>query len=630
MGSKKLIRPLDLRSAPLVLLDDSRPLHRAGRSLAFVQPEEVIVAERLDEVPAALAAIDKAYAAGLHVAGWIAYEAAAAFEPRIAAATKTMPDEPLIWMIATKHRISLDSRHVTDALTAARQGPARRNLMRPDTAPHAEEKHRAAVERIQAYIEAGDVYQVNMTFPMHGDLAGDPLALYEKLRRRQPVPYGAYIDTGDIDDEGRRYRVLSLSPELMIARDHDELASRPMKGTAPRGRTLGEDAAIANALARDEKNRAENLMIVDLIRNDMSRIATPGSVTVEDLFSVERYRTLHQMTSTVRATADAHLTPSRLVRALFPCGSVTGAPKIRAQEIIGALETAPRGVYCGAIGHFSHRMDGGPDWMLNVPIRTIVMDTAGHGRFPVGSGIVADSDAKAEFEECLLKARFMETPSLTFDLIETIRWEAGHGYALLPQHLARLAASAAYFDFRFDRDEVIASLDQHSILMTGRGGLHRVRLLLRADGAVSVTSAPFTPAPESIVPTVALSPESVSSKDPFLFHKTTHRSLYNRATSESLAAGHADMLFFNEHDRLTEGAISNVFIVKDGEWITPPVEEGLLPGIFRAAFLDERAAEGRPVTVRPIGRNELFDADSLYIGNALRGLRAVRLAAEKG
>ncbi len=606
----------DLREAPFVLLDDSRPPHKAGRSVLFHSPEEVITAHTLAEVGPALARMDARLEEGCHLAGWIAYECAAHFEPRLRRVMTARAGEPLIWMLATRQAEALDSRALEDLFLASRRGSGRKAMLTFGDAAETPESYARALAHVHDYIAAGDVYQINHTFPLPCTLDGDALALYERLRQSQPVPYGAYIETGG------DWRVLSLSPELFVERVGDRLTCRPMKGTASRGRTTGEDAAIISALRQDSKSRAENLMIVDLIRNDLSRIAAPGSVRVPALYEVETYPTLHQMTSTVTAEAPDGLTPSALLAALFPCGSVTGAPKVRAMEIIAALEKAPRGVYCGAIGHFSPAEGTTPArWSLNVPIRTLVLGADGAGRLSIGSGVVADSATTAEYEECLLKARFAREESEGFSLIETLRLDPDGQYHLLERHMARLRDSATYFDFALDMALVTEVLDDHAAAFAGTGEARRVRLLVGPRGSASVTSTAL-PASPLAPPRVCLSGTRTWSDDPFLAHKTTRRQVYDGAFARAFAAGYADILFFNERDELTEGAISTVFVVHDGKWTTPPLEAGVLPGILRAEIL---AAGPQDITVAPVSRDMLMTADEIHIGNSVRGLRRVTL-----
>lgn len=612
----------DLRRAPLVLLDDSRAGHLSGRSLLFDRPEHLIVARNFDDLPDAFAAMDQAYRDGLHLAGWIAYECAHYFEPRLRAHLRETSKEPLIWMMATPHRTEMVGREVDEALHRAAQGNARMACLDIGRSVVDKNQYLDDLDRIHRLIRDGDVYQINHTFPLPCHLSGDALALYERLRGSQPVPYGAYISTGDNADD---FDILSLSPELFLERRGEMLRARPMKGTAPRGRTLPEDEATMATLANDTKSRAENLMIVDLIRNDLSRVSKPGSIKVNSLFEVERYKSLHQMTSSVQGQTNENLTPSQLLAAMFPCGSVTGAPKVRAMEIIASLETAPRGVYCGAIGHFSPRQDKrGADWTLNVPIRTLILDKYGEGRLNVGSGVVADSLPQGEYEECLLKARFAKTADIEpFSLIETIHLNEDGCFKYLDLHLARLKDSAAYFGFFYQEQAIRKSLAEHVQTLTPLEGARRIRLLLAEDGTVTVTSGPFSPCCGDTA-TLCLSQQPVSSDDVFLFHKTTRRALYDNAHANAQAAGFDDLLFFNERDELTEGAISNVFIVKDGRWTTPPLSAGLLPGILRQTLLASTEHIIKEGTIR---REDLMTADEIYIGNSLRGLRRANLTS---
>ncbi len=461
---------------PFVLLDDSRSAGGAGQSLLFHSPERIICARAVSEVSAALAEIDAAVAAGLYVAGWTAYECAGAFEPRlravksVQAGQSNFAGEPLIWMMATKHRVDLQPAHaqkwlqeMTNEIEGAKQGPIRHGAIKLSKPSVSLAAYRRVAAKIKSYIDAGDIYQANYTFRYECVLEGSAVQAYLNLRQRQPVEYGAFINTGN-------ETIMSFSPELFFRRSGSQIQARPMKGTAARSVSVNEDKAVALALSRDEKSRAENLMIVDLIRNDLSRVAAGGTVTVTDMYTVETFPTLHQMTSGVEAAVDDGLLPSVLLEALFPCGSVTGAPKIRAMEIIAELEAGPRGVYCGAIGHFSPAGHDVPaDWCLNVPIRTVVLDAAGAGRLAVGSGIVADSKIDDEYAECLLKAAFAapigdsteETHADGFYLIETMRLQGGDVF-LKGRHISRVLASARYFGVAVGRQDIAAAIDQGS------------------------------------------------------------------------------------------------------------------------------------------------------------------------
>jgi para-aminobenzoate synthetase/4-amino-4-deoxychorismate lyase len=453
-------------------------------------------------------------------------------------------------------------------------------------------EYESALAAVKTHIEAGDIYQANLTFAASVATAGHPLALYAALRERARAGHGGIVFTG-------AHWLLSLSPELFFTLEAGRLTARPMKGTAP------PDADPA-AFAADPKQRAENLMIVDLLRNDLSRVARTGSVAVPSLFAVETYPTLLQLTSTVTATLEEGLGPVDVLAALFPCGSITGAPKIRAMEIIAGLEAAPRGPYCGAIGRLAP--DG--DAAFNVAIRTLVLKAgermAGLG---LGSAIVADSDAGDEWRECLAKGEFVASAG-SFDLVETMRFDPNEGVAELDRHLARLKASAEALDFRFDRHEARNDLQA----ATFRAGPSRIRLALSRRGCMAIEVAPLPEPPEEPV-AVALAALPVPPADFRLRHKTSDRAFYDDARA---AAAAFEILFTDPDGFLTEGSFTTLFVERDGVLLTPPLARGLLPGILRARLLDEgraREAELRPEDL----------AGGFLIGNALRGLVRARL-----
>lgn len=476
-----------------------------------------------------------------------------------------------------------------------------------------------AIGRIRDYIAAGDTYQVNYTYRLRFDAFGSIYSLYSRLRARQPVPYGALIGLPDGS------AVLSFSPELFVRHTGDTLLARPMKGTAP----ASDDDAIneerARDLARDPKNRAENLMIVDLLRNDLGRVARTGSVSVPKLFEVTRFGAVLQMTSTVQARLRADVSLADLFAALYPCGSITGAPKRRTMEIIAELEPDPRGLYTGAIGWFDPPADGRAfgDFCMSVPIRTLVLEAGTEeglrrGELGVGAGIVHDSDPHAEFAECRLKARFLTGLANEFELFETIKASWQDGPRHLDLHLARLGASASYFGMPFDAQAAQTAVVDACLALPHDGGLHRLRLALLPGGALTVTAAPLTPLAEPVRLVLADTP--TASSDVFLRHKTSVRSRYDAAWRGAEAQGAFDALFFNERGELTEGGRSNVFVLLDGQWCTPPLSCGLLPGVMRSVLL---AAPAWDAVERVITREMLLRAEGIVVCNALRGpLRA--------
>jgi len=464
------------------------------------------------------------------------------------------------------------------------------------------------VEQIRSWIRAGDCYQINLTFPIDFRSYGHPLVLYARLRERQPVRYGAFIATPE-------ETLLSFSPELFFERKASRVLTRPMKGTAARGVTPEDDETQRLVLLASEKERAENIMIVDLLRNDLGRLALPGKVHVESLCEAEAYPTLWQVVSTISADLpEASLFD--LFRALFPCGSITGAPKIAAIQKIALLESEPRGVYTGALGWVAP----GGDCRFNVAIRTLEVAQNGHARLGVGSGIVIDADPQREYAECLLKASFLTGFDPGFELIETMRLEQGT-YTLLGYHLERLAASARALGFVCDLTAITDALAVHAI---GNGdGVRRVRLLLAHNGRGEIASASLLE--ESSAPRYALfSDEILDPNDYLLHHKTTARSRYDRALQALLDRPHIfDAIFLNARGEVCEGARSNVFVERDGVLLTPPLGCGLLPGVMRRHLLES----GRAVE-HVLYKEDLLDASAVYLANALRGLIVVSVLTE--
>lgn len=553
----------------LVILDD-------GPRRVFSEPFAVITADVPAQVPAALAAVQTALDQGRHVAGWLGYELGCALEPRLA--PQQVPGALLRLGV-----FGPPGEKAPPVFGRAYAGPLRPEWKAGD--------YESRFSRVKDYIAAGDIYQANLSFRTRFAFAGDPRGLYEQLLPQSGAAHCAYIDCGP--------HLLSLSPELFFDLSAGgAITVRPMKGTYPRKLGAVEDVAARAALAASEKDRAENLMIVDLIRNDLSRIAEPGSVEVRDLFKVETYPTLHTMVSTVTAQKRAGVGVADILRALFPCGSVTGAPKIRAMEILRQLESSPRGAYCGAIGHFAP--DGSA--RFNVAIRTLTV-WGDEGELGIGGGVVQDSEAAGEYAECLLKARFFETARRPLELIETLRWESG--FSRLAAHLARMESSARVFGLAFDRDAATGALEK---AVAGKQGALRVRLTLNEAGLHDATAhdLPFNP-PHW---TYAISPQRSDSRDMFLRHKTNWRDLYE---SEVKRLGTDEVVFVNERGELTEGARSNIFVVRDGKLLTPPLEAGVLDGRLRAELIAQGKAHEAGLTPDDL-------KGEVYFGNSLRGL----------
>jgi para-aminobenzoate synthetase/4-amino-4-deoxychorismate lyase len=545
---------------------------------------------------------------------------------------------PLAQVLLFQHCILMTAAEVGDWL-AARSFPIERPAgIAAVRANIDQQAFDDALARIHAYIEAGDTYQVNYTMRLRFDAFGGLHALYARLRARQPVPYGALVQLEDGS------AVVSLSPELFVRHAGGVLTARPMKGTAPAAppAQVAENLARAQALASDPKNRAENLMIVDLLRNDIARVAQTGSVQVPALFDVHRYSSVLQMTSTITAKLRADATLAQVFEALYPCGSITGAPKRRTMEIIRELEPDPRGIYTGAIGWFDPApLNTVGDFCLSVPIRTLALaapDAATgvrSGEMGVGAGIVYDSISGDEYAECQLKARFLTGLPNDFELFETMYATPTGGIRHRARHLQRLAASAAYFGFAWDEKAANAYLDaaSGSVPTFGHelnhlqsspcpnvgtdpevGAAVRVRLALAQSGAFSVQQAPLAPLVQPV--RVLLAPDATDAGDLFLRHKTTVRMRYDSAWRDAEAQGAFDMLFFNGRGELTEGGRSSVFVKVAGEWLTPALHCGVLPGVMRSVLLDDVQWNAREAVIT---RAMLEQAEDLVVCNALRG-----------
>ena len=593
----------------------------------FTAPLRICVAREAADVPGLFAQIEQAVDAGLCAAGFFSYECGAAFEPK-AGVRLPRPGQPLAWFGIYEHACRFH--HPSGEFEGG--SPPGLGTMRgqlsavPELAAveasaiEAEFSLTAAdytrrIEAIHEWIRSGDIYQLNFTAPLNVRGGADAAAFYARLRTRQPSRFGALVHW-----ELER-RILSFSPELFFrvesCGETRRIVTRPMKGTAPRGRTADEDRAQAEWLGNDPKNRAENLMIVDLLRSDLGRIARTGSVRAEALFELEPLPALWQMTSTVSAELRDEVNFHAIFRALFPSGSITGAPKVRAMQLISALEDEPRGVYTGAIGFFSREQT-----VFNVAIRTLAMngDCATMG---VGGGIVIDSEPLSEYRECLLKAAFLgdvkEPPPERFSLIETLLWD--REYPLLELHMDRLTNSARHFGFPCRRAEVESLLSEYATPFKA-GTRQRVRLLLAPDGSIRIEHQPLEE-PDAPAKTlrVSVARERTDPADPMLYHKTTNRPLYGPAFEAAVRMGYADVLFFNRAGELTEGAISNVFIEKNGRWATPAIECGVLAGVFRRHLLAARPE----IEERRLYEADLRNADAVYLANAVRALRRVEI-----
>ena len=605
-------------SAIFALLDDASPdANPSARSRLYRDYAGMLACHTVAEWPALLARLQEALAAGLYAVPVLGYELG---EQLLGIVPPRVNDTPLAQVLLFRGYDSLSGEEVAAWLAqrAAASGPAGVADVRSNVD---EAAFTRAIGRIRDYIAAGDTYQVNYTYRIRFDAFGDAAALYARLRARQPVPYGALIQLPD----GRT--VLSLSPELFVRHDAGRLLARPMKGTAPASGDEKQDAVRSTALAADPKNRAENLMIVDLLRNDLGRIARTGSVGVPALFEVRRYSSVLQMTSTVQAQLADGASLDDIFGALYPCGSITGAPKRRTMEIIHELEPAPRGIYTGALGWIdppastAREGSGFGDFCLSVPIRTLVLQPphngVRHGELGVGAGIVYDSDPAAEYAECQLKASFLTGMPNDFEIFETIHATREDGCRHLERHLARLQASAAYFGYPFTEELARAGAIAACAVLPAATP-HRLRLALQPDGEIVVHTAPLAPLDGPVE--VLLSAQPVDSSALFARHKTSIRSRYDAAWKQAESVGAFDTLFFNESDDLAEGGRSSVFVRVGGRWYTPPLSSGVLPGVMRALLLEDPAWNAIEC---PISRETLERAQEIVVCNALRGpLRA--------
>jgi para-aminobenzoate synthetase/4-amino-4-deoxychorismate lyase len=604
------LRTLAAGTPDAVLLETSRVDEQNRHSYLFLRPVEVRSATNADELHALLTWIESARKQRLHLAGYFAYECGYFLEYQTRRDSRPAPENsgplPLAWFGAYSAPFVFD--HASGAFVGAAPQPASPPDMPDSFTADAkldipQDEYTRKILAIKQYIEAGDTYQVNFTDSVTVSTPHDAAACFTVLSATQPVAYSALLNVAS-------HHILSLSPELFFRIRDSRIMTRPMKGTMPRGLDLHEDQHQAACLQADEKNRSEHVMIVDLLRNDLGRICRMGTVQTDKLFDVERYKTLFQMTSTIFGELRPGLTFEEILTAIFPSGSITGAPKIRTMQIIRELERQPRGIYTGAIGHIAPSGDA----EFNVAIRTLVLDH-GAASMGVGGGIVADSDPASEYRECQLKASFLTRTAPKFQLIETMLFD-GSNLPFLPLHLERLASSAQYFDFVFDRSTIESRITELISLLPS-AERSRIRLLLSENGDVTLT---HTSLAEDLSPwSLRLSPHRVDSGDVLLRHKTTRRELYDREYARVREAGFDEVLFLNERGELSEGAITTLFLKLEGRLVTPPLTSGVLPGVLRRHLLatEPRAEE------RILFLDDLRSAEAVFLGNSVRGLRSI-------
>lgn len=571
-------------------------LHDAERQqwLSFERPIETVTAVQPAEVRPALQKIEALVEnKGLFAAGFLSYEAAAAFDT--ACSVHPPGEQPLLWF-----GIYSEPGVVAAPLAAAAATP-------PCWEPEWDEaRFSRAVENIHAAIAAGETYQVNLSFALNTDFHGDPRDFFSSLVYGQNAGYAAYLDLG-------RDVICSVSPELFFRRDGNRIVMRPMKGTSVRGPTLIEDIQRENRLRLSAKERAENIMILDMVRNDLGRLAEPGEVRTTSVCELEKYPTVWQMTSTVEATTTASL--DGIMAALFPCASITGAPKYRAMAIIKQLEKRARGIYTGCIGYLAPQGRS----QFSVAIRTARIDRqAGRACYSVGAGITWDSCAAAEYRECLDKARVLNHSMTAFELLETLRWEAGLGYFLLREHIDRLTDSARYFDYPCDPQQVVSYLERAARSFSGRR--RKVRLRLTADGSLAHEANPM-PVSDELPVQLRLAPVPIDRSDPFLYHKTTERTTYDKALAGACDCD--EVILWNRDGEATETTIANLVFDMAGTLVTPPVASGLLAGTFRSHLLSSGEIVERIVRI-----TEIPACRQIYLINSIRGWRKAILTRQ--
>jgi para-aminobenzoate synthetase/4-amino-4-deoxychorismate lyase len=579
-----------------VVMQTGDPPHRPEWTV-FSDPLCVLETTRLSEVTAVLERIEQEVASGRHAAGFIAYEAAPAFD-RALQTREAVTDLPLVWFGIYEKPLVLD--RLADEEVDSSQ------VFQWRVSQEFEDYERT-IARLRRHIAQGNTYQVNYTIRLQTAFHDDPWSLFVKLCRAQRARYNAYLHTG-------RHTLCSVSPELFFEKKGEVVICRPMKGTAARGVTTEEDRLRAAALAQSAKDRAENVMIVDMVRNDLGKIAAVGSVSVPDLFTVERYDTVFQMTSTVSAVVNGSVRD--VIAALFPCASVTGAPKVRSMRIIAEEETAPRGVYTGCIGYVS------PDKArFSVAIRTVQIDRqTGEAVYGTGGGIVWDSEAGAEYAECRAKAQVLFDARPPFRLFETIRWNHGSGYFLLEEHVERLADSAAHFDIPFREVEFRRRLAECERQLGKEDCI--VRSFLSEDGRVDMETETLHSPLSSETWRVALARRPVDERDHFLYHKTTNRTVYDAARADVPACD--DVILWNSRGEITEATRANVVLRKGGRLLTPPIQSGLLRGVFRRHLLGSGQVEEAVLY-----REDIAQADAVFLTNSVRGWIAVDIVPDE-
>ncbi|MDQ7031160.1 MAG: aminodeoxychorismate synthase component I [Desulfonauticus sp.] len=562
--------------------------------LFFNDPIDILIFNPTKSINNFFDQLEKVLSQGFWLAGFFSYEFGYFLNPKLKFLCPLRPTFPLVFLGIFKQPQILVHNDITTSYNNSK--PIFQNLKLNLT----QQAYEAKIKQIKNYITCGETYQVNFTLKYFFETNAEPVSIYLELRKKQKVSLGGVLKTPE-------FSIISLSPELFFHIKDQKIYTKPMKGTAPRGINHAHDQEIAHRLANDPKNKAENVMIVDLLRNDLGKICKPGTILVPKLFEVEKYETIHQMTSTITGKLKT-LELKQLFEALFPCGSITGAPKIRTMEIIAELENNHRGVYTGAFGFISPQKE----MLFNVAIRTLLLQGE-TGEFGIGSGIVWDSDPQEEFKECLLKAKFLTSPPINFSLVETMKFTPQEGIKLLPLHLKRLTNSAKYFDFPFNKTYTKKILAQN---LTRLNNQAKIRLLLSKKGTLKIEIYEFKKLKDV---TIGLAKKNFHPPKQFRHHKTTYRPWFAPWQKRASVNNFFDVIFYDENKRLLEGCITNIFLKIKGKLYTPPLYLEILPGVLRESLLKSKQVIEHELTVQ-----DLYLAENIYIGNAVQGLLLVK------
>ncbi|MEE9325949.1 MAG: aminodeoxychorismate synthase component I [Cocleimonas sp.] len=590
------------------LLEDSKSSPETSRNLLFTQAQHEIIATTLDELPSALEKVEAYKQQGLFLCGYLSYEAGYHFiDKSIQTSHTTKLQQPLLYFIVFEKMQELNRKEIEDAFSSTDLFPESKLCLHDLKLNATKEIYLKSISTIKKYIESGDTYQINYTIKYLFKLQGNLPALYQQLRRNQPVEFGALLNFP-------QSKIVSLSPELFIKKKDNTITSKPMKGTAKRGLDKAQDDEILKFLKNDPKTLSENVMIVDLIRNDFGRVCETGSVHVNKLFEIQTFKTIHQMISTVKGTLKKDLSFYEILKALFPCGSITGAPKIRTMEIINDLEKEPRGIYTGAIGYLLPDND----FYFNVPIRTVSIGEDQQCEMGIGSGIIYESDAKDEYAECLLKADFLTSINKSFYLIEAFRFDADkQKINNIQRHLSRLGKSANYFGFKLNLIEINIELEKIKHSMDS--GMHKIRLCAYQNGDFKLTHEEIFD-DDNTMKTLIISDKKIDSTSIFQYHKTSRRELYTDGIKQAKRDGHYEIIFLNERNEVAEASYHNIFIRKGDQLFTPPLSAGILDGIYRQQFIKQHNAIEKIITTK-----DLSNCDEIILTNSVRNSVSVKL-----